>query len=77
MSRTLTVSEDVYNWLQEEAANRGVDSAALALEQMRHEETVRRRQEVGRRIDEHREQLFAKYGLMPDSTELVREDRER
>ncbi|MDQ3706180.1 MAG: hypothetical protein M3437_13405 [Chloroflexota bacterium] len=77
MSITLTLSDDIYHWLQEEAATRGVGSVELALEQIRREGRIRRRQQVGKRIDEHREQLFAKYGVMPDSTELVREDRER
>ncbi len=34
------------------------------------------RQETVRRVDALREQIFAKYGEMPDSTALIREDRE-
>lgn len=77
MSRTLNVSDNIYNWLAEEAASRGLDSLEGVLEQIQHEERVRRREEVARRIDEHREQLYARYGIMGDSVELVREDRER
>ncbi|HET8631496.1 MAG TPA: DUF433 domain-containing protein [Thermomicrobiales bacterium] len=35
------------------------------------------RRETVQRIDALREELFARYGEMPDSTTLVREDRER
>ncbi|HJT77908.1 MAG TPA: hypothetical protein VJ739_11965 [Gemmataceae bacterium] len=38
---------------------------------------LRRRQEVVRQTDELRARLFAIYGEMPDSTPLIREDRDR
>lgn len=38
---------------------------------------IRRRQEIARQVDELRERLYATYGEMPDSTPLIREDRER
>lgn len=77
MSRTLDIPDSIYNWLAEEAANRGLDSLTAVLEQIKHEGRIGRRKEVAQRIDEHREQLYAKYGVMSDSTELIREDRER
>lgn len=40
-------------------------------------EFVPNRKDVVRRIDELRERLFAKYGEMLDSVELIREDRAR
>lgn len=40
-------------------------------------EVLSQRREAVGRIDALREQLFAKYGEMPDSVELLREDRAR
>lgn len=40
------------------------------------EAALRRRQEAIRRADENREALFRKYGVMPDSVELIRDERE-
>jgi|GEM_PF-5522665 len=77
MGRTLTISEDLYRWLEEEAAQRGVADVEHALEQIRHEERIRRRREAARRIDEHRQQLYTKYGKLPDSVPLIRQDRGR
>ena len=38
---------------------------------------IRYRQQVVRRVDELRERLFATYGEMTDSVELIRDDRAR
>jgi hypothetical protein len=38
---------------------------------------LRRRREVGRRIEALRQRIFAEQGEMPDSIELIREDRAR
>ena len=40
------------------------------------EEGEKRRSDVFRRIDEQREKLYRKYGMMEDSTKLIREDRD-
>jgi hypothetical protein len=40
-------------------------------------EELRQREEVVRAIDELRQRMFEKYGEMPDSVELVRDDRAR
>ena len=45
--------------------------------QMLAAEALERRREVVQRINELREQMFEKYGVMPDSVDLIREDRER
>ncbi len=44
---------------------------------IRQEKDLSHRQEVVQRIDALRERLFAKYGEMSDSVELIREDRTR
>jgi hypothetical protein len=81
MNQTLTISENLYSRLQTGAQLRGLSIEQL-IEQVveeweRRESEIRRRHEVVREINELRESLFAKYGEMPDSTELIREDRER
>jgi len=43
----------------------------------RSQEDLRQRRDAVKKIDDLRENLFAKYGQMPDSTALVREDRAR
>lgn len=78
MSQTLTLSNSVYTWLQEEAQKRGLSTVEELLEAWKAEgDELRQRQEVGQRITALRERLYAKYGEMPDSTELIREDRDR
>ena len=78
MSRTLTISDELYDRLEAEAQARGLASIEHLLEEReRHEANFSQRAAVVQRIDELRESLFAKYGQMPDSTELLREDRSR
>lgn len=78
MSQTLTLSNSVYTWLQEEAQKRGLSTVEELLEAWKAEgDELRRRQEVGTRIDALRERLYAKYGEMPDSVDHIREDRDR
>lgn len=75
---TLTISSDLYHRLQTGAATRGVSIEQLVAQAVDEwERELNRRAEVGREIDEIYEQMRAKYGLMPDSAELIREDRER
>jgi hypothetical protein len=50
--------------------------ARQAVETSLNGEVLSQRREAVGRIDALREQLFAKYGEMPDSVELVREIRE-
>ncbi len=64
--------------LEQIAQARGCSSIAQLLENWQaHEDTLRRRQEAVARIDALRERLSATYGVFPDSTEDVREDRAR
>jgi predicted CopG family antitoxin len=86
MSRTITVSDHVYERLEAEARARGMKSIEQLLEQLplprkEHEplteEELQRRREVVDRTNEIYEELSQKYGMMPDSVDLIREDRER
>ena len=78
MSRTLTISDELYARLEAEARMRGLNSIEQLLDQWQAPESdAIRRREVVSEIDQLREQLFAKYGEMPDSVELLREDRAR
>lgn len=74
--QTLTISEALYNRLAAEARLRGVSIEQLLEEWESRESEIRRRQEAGRRIRELRDQIFARHGEMPDSAELIREDRD-
>lgn len=76
MGKTLTVSDDVYEQLERLAKAQGAGNVEALLARLWQDE-LRRRREVGRRIDALRERLFAKYGYLGDSTEMIREDRER
>jgi hypothetical protein len=78
MSRTIKISDQLYVKLEAEARMRGLDSVEHLLEQWQAPEIEsRRRKEVVQEIDDLRSRLFAKYGEMPDSVELLREDRAR
>ena len=78
MSRTVTISDALYARLEQTAHARGFSSIAQLLEVWQaHEDTLRHRQEAVARIDALRERLFATYGVFPDSTADVREDRAR
>jgi hypothetical protein len=78
MSRTLTISDALYDRLEASAHMHGMTGIEQLLEawQAREDELLRR-QDVVRRIDALREQLFATYGGLPDSVPFIREDRER
>lgn len=78
MSRTITISNELYAKLEAEARMRGLSSIEQLLEKLQDSETeLLRRKEVVREIDDLRNRLLAKYGDMPDSVELLREDRAR
>jgi hypothetical protein len=75
--QTLTISVELYERLVAEAQLRGITIEQLLEEWERKDSEIRRRQEAGQRADEIFERMAAKYGMMPDSAELIREDRER
>lgn len=77
MSRTLTISDELYARLEKEAQMRGLSIERLIEEWERNEANLLQRKDVVREIDTLRERLFFKYGEMPDSSDLVREDRAR
>ena len=78
MSRTLRISDDLYVQLEATVQTRGLSSIEQLLEEWQSQEAgLPRRQEAVRKIDALRERLFAMYGEMPDSVELIREDRAR
>jgi predicted ATP-binding protein involved in virulence len=75
--QTLTISESLYNRLAAVAQLREVGIEQLLEEWERRYSEIRRHHEAVREINELRERIFAKHGVMPDSTKLIREDRER
>lgn len=82
MNHTLTLSGQLYEQLESTAQSNGFNSIEEFIQKLievwqTRVEELRRRQEQVRRINELREQLFAKYGTMSDSVELIRSDRER
>ena len=77
MSRTLTISDELYVRLEKEAQLRGLSIERLIEEWERNETNLLQRKDIVREIDGLREHLFSKYGEMPDSTDLIREDRAR
>ena len=77
MSKAVDFPDETYAQLEDMARTLGFDNVRRLIEQWLWEAELRRRQELGRKIDEHREEMFKKYGLMKDSTELIRQDRER
>ncbi len=75
--QTLTISNALYGRLQAEAQLRGVSIEQLIETWEERESEILRRHKVVSEIRELRERIRAKHGEMPDSTELIREDRER
>ena len=86
MSRTITVSDQTYQRLEAETRARGLKSIEQLLEQLPltaadsralSEAELERRREAVDRIIAIQERLSRTYGMMPDSVDLIREDRER
>ena len=78
MSRTLTIPDELYERLQAEARARGLGSVERLLDELgRNGVDVPQRNGAVSGIDNLRERLRAKYGEMPDSVALLREDRAR
>jgi hypothetical protein len=78
MSRTMTLSDELYERLEAEARRRGLATVEEFLERLQiREGSLARREEVVREIDRLREALFIRYGEMPDSVDLLRDDRAR
>ncbi|MBW4419100.1 MAG: hypothetical protein KME13_07700 [Myxacorys californica WJT36-NPBG1] len=78
MSRSLTISDELYQHLETTAKARGLDSIENLIAELIQRETVLiQHREAIDRINQRREQLFERYGEMLDSTDLIREDRDR
>lgn len=83
MSRTLTISDTLYQKLEAEARERGLASIEHLLEKDHvpahslTEDELHQRREAVSRIDALRQRITASVGEMPDSVPLIREDRER
>ncbi len=83
MSVTLTVSDKTFQKLQISAKQQGKKNVEELLEEWQDEKAIdfekelARRKELGERMRQLRERIFREHGTMPDSTELIREDRER
>lgn len=77
MSRTVIVSDDVYERLATTARRRGLQSVEQLLTQWQPDDDIPTRQATVARIDAVRERLHMHYGEMPDSTAFLREDRDR
>ena len=76
MSVTLTISEATYEKLKNVAHSKGFADVEKFLNEWEELELANRR-EVVDKILEFQNKMGEKYGVMPDSTELVREDRRR
>ncbi len=82
MSRTLTISDELYARLDAQARQQRVSIEDLLLSWQGQGEDeaaveLRWRRSAVARIEATRAELAAHYGGMPDSVELVREDRAR
>lgn len=78
MPQPLTISDTLYARLEQIARERGFQTIEQLLEAWQtFEDERQQRQQIVQRIDQVREQLFATYGEMLDSLELLREDRLR
>lgn len=73
----LTISEDLYQRILTDAQLRGLSIEQLLDEWQRRDSEIKRREEAGRQVDATFARMAAKYGVMPDSAELIREDRDR
>lgn len=74
--QSLLISDALLGRLHSCAQLHGVSLEQLLEEWEQKDAEVQQRQEAGRRIDEIFARMSAKYGVMPDSTELIREDRD-
>lgn len=78
MSQIVTVSDTLYARLKHAAHEQGFENIEQLLTVWEAFEAERQhRKEIVRQIDQVREQMFTIYGEMPDSVEMLRQDRAR
>jgi len=76
MSVTITISDEAFQKLQNIAQSKGFEDVEKFLDGWEELETANRREVVNGILEFH-EKMKEKYGVMPDSTEILREDRMR
>lgn len=77
MSRTLVISDQLFERLDRAARTEGLGSVEDLLARMSEPSTGDDRRDAVERIRALRMRLQRKYGEMPDSTDLIRADRDR
>ena len=83
MSRALIISDNLYQQLELSARQNGVPVESFAENMLEDglskawEAELSRRREVVDRILTFQKKMGEKYGVMEDSVELIREDRDR
>lgn len=87
MSVAINVSEKIYKLLERQAQQREMENVEQFLEKLseefetkaaeEREKELARRRELGNEIREFRQKMKEKYGVMPNSVEILREDRMR
>ena len=80
MSVTITISNETYQSLEDLAQLRGKQSVEQLLEDFKSVERQKeseKRREIGKSIRDFQKRMSEKYGVMPNSADLVSEDRAR
>lgn len=83
MSVTLTVSDKTFQRLKAVAKTKGKENVEQLLDEWSlptdsaSEIELTERRMVAKRIKAFRQKMFEKYGTMSDSTDMIREDRNR
>lgn len=78
MSKTLSISDDLYERLECAVRQKGFNSIEQLLESWQTvEDNLHKRGAAVDKIAALRNRLFHKYGQMPDSVDLIRQDRAR
>ena len=78
MSKTLNISDDLYDRLEYAVHQKGLKNIEQLLESWQFsEDNLHKRRLAVDKIDTLRSRLFHKYGQMPDSVDLIRADRSR
>ncbi len=76
MSVTFTISEETYQKLKNIAQSKGFEDVGKFLDEWEELELTNRHEVVDGILKFH-EKMKEKYGVMPGSTEILREDRIR
>lgn len=74
--RVRKLDDHVVQEFRERAKRMGTSVEAI-LRTLLTSEAERPRKELAARLQAHHEEFRAKYGLLPDSTDIIREERDR